>query len=151
LCPIRIIFLTASGADECPWFGASSGTVVLTSKTTWPEFLSRATRRGNEVSLPVLKYMLLPSSVTLCALFPPPCTLASNFHTTVGFSLRPASFQYCCHWLLTYMKPSSTSGVKYSVALLGRDGSPSEAMNLTLRLATLPRLMTLSAEWFQLL
>src|SRR5262252_10578895 len=145
------MFLTASGAAECPWFGASSGTVVLTSKTTWPEFLSSATRRGTEVSLLVLKYMLLPSSATLWPLLPPPWTLASNLQTTVAFSLRTSSFQYCCHWLPTYMNPSSTSGVKYSVALLGRVGSLSEAMNLTLRLATLPRLIWFSAEWFQLL
>src|SRR5215467_11049276 len=145
------MFLTASGADECPWFGTTSGAVVLTSKTTWPVFLSTATRRGTEVSLLVLKYMLLPSSVTLWPLLPPPWTLASNFHTTVGFSLRTSNFQYCCHWLPTYMKPSSTSGVKYSVALLGRVGSLSEAMNLTLRLAILLRLIWLRAEWFQLL
>src|SRR5215472_12364203 len=132
------MFLTASGAAECPWLGATSGAVVLTSKTTWPESLSSAIRRGTEVSLLVLKYTLLPSSVTLWPLLPPPWTLASNF-------------QYCCHWLPTYMKPSSTSGVKYSVALLGRVGSLSEAMNLTLRLATLPRLIWFSAEWFQLL
>src|ERR1700736_5542644 len=148
---MMIMFLTASGAAECPWFRTTSGVVVGTSNTTSPEFLSSATRRGFGESLPVLKYTLLPSSATLWALLPPRCTLASNFHTTVGVSLRTSSFQYCCHRLLTYMKPSSTSGVKYSVALLGRAGSPSEAMNLTLRLATLPRLIALSAEWFQLL
>ena len=125
--------------------------MVLTSNTTSPEFLSTATRRGIELSLPVLKYMLLPSSATLWALLPPPWTLASNFQTTVGFSFLTSNFQYCCHWLPTYMKPSSTSGVKYWVALFGRAGSPSEAMNLTLRLATLPRLIWLSVELFQLL
>jgi len=98
------------------------------------------------LSLPVLKYMLLPRSATLWALLPPPSTLASNFHTTVGFSSLTSSFQYCCHWLPTYMKPSSTSGVKYSVALFARRGSPSDIMNLTLRLATLSRLICVSAE-----
>jgi len=36
------------------------------------------------------------------------------------------------------MKPSSTSGVKYSVALLGRLGSPKDAMNLTVQFSRLP-------------
>src|ERR1700680_2718025 len=147
---MMIMFLTASGAPECPWLGTTSGSVVLTSNTTWPEFLSTATRRGIEVSLLVLKYMLFPSSATLWPLLPPPWTLASNFQTNVGFSFLTSNFQYCCHWLPTYMKPSSTSGVKYSVALLGRAGSPSEVMNLTLRLATLPLSICLRVELFQL-
>src|ERR1700681_2837709 len=146
-----IMFLTASGAAECPWLGATSGAVVATSNTTSPEFLSSATRRGLGLSLPVLKYMLLPSSATLWALFPPPSTLASNFQTTFGVSSLTSIFQYCCHWLPTYIKPSSTSGVKYWVALFGRLGSPSENMNLTLRLATLPRLIWERVELFQLL
>ena len=50
-----IMFLTASGAAECPWLGTTSGAVVLTSNTTSPEFLSTATRRGLGLSLPVLK------------------------------------------------------------------------------------------------
>src|SRR6266567_2067165 len=56
------MFLTASGAEECPWLGASVAR-VLTSKTTSPEFLSTAIRRGFGLSLPVLKYMLLTSRV----------------------------------------------------------------------------------------
>ena len=136
---MTIMSLTASGAAECPWLRHDFRVGGrLTSNTTWPEFLSSATRRGIEVSLLVTKYMLLPSSATLCRLLPPPWTLASNFQTTVGFSFLTSYFQNCCHWLPTYKKPSSTSGVKYSVALLGREGSLSEAMNLTLRLATLP-------------
>src|ERR1700719_188808 len=51
---MMIMFLTASGAAECPWLGTTSGAVVLTSKTTSPEFLSIATRRGFGLSVPVL-------------------------------------------------------------------------------------------------
>src|ERR1700681_4279879 len=88
---MMILSLTASGAEEDPWSGAS-GMLVLTSKTTSAEFLSTATSLGFGLSLPVLKYMLFPSSATLWALFPPPWTLASNFHT--GFCVAAASYSY---------------------------------------------------------
>jgi pimeloyl-ACP methyl ester carboxylesterase len=72
-----------------------------------------ASRSKVPLSRPVLMYMLLPSSATLCRLCPPPCTFASNFQTSFARSSLTSNFQYCWYWLPTYMKPSSTSGVKY--------------------------------------
>ena len=72
--------------------------------------------------------------------------LGINFQINLGFSSLTSNFQYCWYWLPTYMKPSSTSGVKYWFPLLGRSGSLSAAMNLTFRSATLPLLIWVRAE-----
>src|ERR1700704_2404497 len=48
------------------------------------------------------------------------------------------------------MKPSSTMGGKYCAALLGRVGALIPNMNFTLRLATLPRLISVRFELFPL-